>query len=301
MPRELDNLDDIRKIATDLLRRADVDDVLPTPVDRLVEVSGLEQSGDWTLTESKIAQAPKEIRKLLRSAARKIVGTLDRREKVIYIAPEVQGTAKGKFVQLHETMHHEMDWQRDLLVLADSNRELAPSVQQRFEQEANQGAAELMFQVDFFDRLARDYPTDISTPITLASLMGASIHSSIRRWVEGHPGAVAVVVLESEPVSTFQAKLQRQYVTQSPTWQTRIGPTPFRAVMSQAVMPFLADLVDPWAGDIDTDWTVPGRDGEARSVRVQSFNNGYNTFLLLWQPRRESFVARHRRRSTIVI
>jgi IrrE N-terminal-like domain len=197
--KSLENLNEIRDVARALLLKADADDRLPTPVDDIVAGCGLLESDDYLLSESKVSQAPRQLRKLLRSAGRKIRGALDRRERVLHVSPAIDIPAQRQFVKCHEAMHDALPWQRDLLVLGDTSLTLAPDVEFLFEREANQGGAELLFQVDLLSRIARDYPTDITTPVALAELFGASIHATFRRWIEVHSDPVCGMVLGPDP------------------------------------------------------------------------------------------------------
>lgn len=295
MTQPLDNLNEIRNVAAALLRKADVDERLPTPVDDLVAAAGLLETDDYVLSESKIRQAPKELRRLLRNAGRRIRGVLDRRERVLHVNPEVDIPARRQFIRCHEILHDILPWQRDLLVLGDTNKTLAPQVKFRFEQEANQGAAELLFQVNLLKRIARDYPTDIATPVELASMFGASIHATFRRWVEHHRGLVCGIVLGPNPISTSPLAFQRFEVPQSSGWEEQFGSRCFPDQLSAHEYPFLGAPTE-----VDCEWTLNDLAGSTNTLRVQSLMNGYRTFVLLWLPARESFIARHRRRRRIV-
>jgi hypothetical protein len=301
MTQPLENLAEIRKVASVLLRKADVDERLPTPVDDIVAVSGLIEDADYVLSEAKIRNAPRELRRLLRSAGRKIRGALDRRERILHVNPEVQVPGQRQFIRCHETMHNALPWQRELEVLGDTNKTLAPSIDLRFEQEANQGAAELLFQVALLTRVARDYPTDITTPIRLADMFGASIHATFRRWIEQHPSAVSGVVLAPEPVGASLSAFRRFEVVESVRWRRQFGPNRFPARLNTVSHPFIAHLRSPSSGKVDSAWDLTDIDGKPTRLRVQSFNNSYRTFVLLWVPSKESFIARHRRRDRIVI
>src|SRR6266567_8331863 len=80
-----DSLARVREIAAALLRNADADGRLPTPVDDLISAAGLVESGEYVLSESRIRQAPRELRQLLRAAGRKVRGILDRRERIVHV------------------------------------------------------------------------------------------------------------------------------------------------------------------------------------------------------------------------
>lgn len=294
MPARLDNLNEIRDVAQRVLRRASVDERLPTPVDELVSAAGLSEDDDYLLTESKLALAPKELRRLLRSAGRKVRGALDRRERILHVNPSIEVPAQREFVRCHETMHDALPWQRDLLVLGDTARTLAPEIEFRFEQEANQGAAELLFQLDFLNRIARDYRTEIATPVALAAMFGASIHATFRRWIEGHAGSVCGIVLTPEPVSVAPLVFDRHELVMSVDWGSQFSSSLFPKRLTSSSHPFLSKLSPPWPQDLDIEWQLLDIDGDMSRVRIQSFCNTYRTFVLLWVPRRESFIARHR-------
>jgi hypothetical protein len=297
--KPLENLDDIRNVARAVLRKADASDRLPTPVDDIVAGSGLVESDDYILSESKILQAPRELRKLLRSAGRKIRGALDRRERVLHVSPSIDLPAQRQFLRCHGTMHDALPWQRDLM--GDTNRTLAPDIEFRFEREANQGGAELLFQLDLLARVARDYPTDITTPVSLAALFGASIHATFRRWIEAHAKPVCGLVLDPRPVSTSPPTFRRFEIVESESWKSRYGHNRFPTQLASTTYGFLAPLGSLWPGEIDVYWALDDRNEEMTTVRVQSFCNTYRVLVLLWLPAKESFIARHRARPNIEV
>lgn len=301
MIKPLDNLDDIRDVARAVLRKADVADRLPTPVDDIVAGCGLLESDDYILSESKILQAPRELRRLLQSAGRKIRGALDRRERVLHVSPSIDVPAQRQFVRCHEAMHDALPWQRDLVVLGDTNRTLAPDVEFVFEREANQGGAELLFQLDLLARVARDYPIDISTPVRLADLFGASIHATFRRWIEDNTNPVCGLVLDPQPLTTSALAFRRFELVESKSWIGRYGPNRFPTRLASPSYGFLSQLGLAGSGDIDAYWGLDDRNAEMTTVRVQSFCNTYRVFVLLWLPAKESFIARHRARPRLEV
>ena len=301
MVKPLENLDDIRDVAQTVLRKADVAERLPTPVDDIIASCGLLESDDYVLSESKIAQAPRELRSILRAAGRKIRGALDRRERVLHVSPLIDHPAQRQFVRCHEAMHDALPWQRDLLVLGDTKRTLAPDIEFTFEREANQGGAELLFQLDLLKRIARDYPVDISTPVQLSALFGASIHSTFRRWVEGNGSPVCGLVIDPKPLIDSPPAYRRYELVESQSWTQRYGPNRFPTRLDSRTQSFLAPLGLPGSTDINLSWGLHDRNAAMTTVNVQSLSNTYRVFVLLWLPTKESFIARHRARPRLVV
>ncbi|MEL6893849.1 MAG: ImmA/IrrE family metallo-endopeptidase [Actinomycetota bacterium] len=289
---DLDNGDDIASSVERLLRIADVNERLPTPVADIVSAAGLVKTDQVLLSDSMIAKAPKHLRKLLRSAARKVVGVLDRRERVIQIDPS-SSTGRENFVTCHEVAHDIFPWQRDLQVLGDTSQTLTATVTNRFEREANQGGAEILFQLDLFRRVAGDFPIDLATPVELSAMFGASIHASFRRWVEGLDVPACGLVMD--PALDVGGRRRRHEHIDSGPWRRQFGRR--RLPIRIGVDDHAFAGADNGSGDMLL--TDLARDPVA--LRWQTLSTPYRTFALLWVPTKSSFVARHRRRATLLI
>jgi hypothetical protein len=294
----LRSCEDIRKAAHALLMKADVAERLPTPVDDLVSAAGLMEADDYEINESLIQKMPRYLRGVVRGAARKITGLLDRREQVISIDQSLDERRK-KFVKLHEVSHHIFPWQRELQVLADTAKTLSPSIKMLFEREANQGAAELFFQVDLLKRVARDYPLHRTTPFELGELFGSSAHAAFRHWIGSHPGCVCGFVLDKHYVARGEIIFKRFECIPSSDWSEQFGNRVFPQTLPISTFSFLGPLVTG-RDDVETDWTLDDLNMIPRTVNVQSFSNGYNNFVMVWVPEQESFVARLRKKPRIV-
>lgn len=234
MLEDLDSAADIDRRVARLLRLADAGERLPTPVEDIAAAAGLVQTDEIVVSESMIKRAPKEMRRLLRSAERKIAGALDRRERVIQIAA-IHTTGRQRFVACHEVAHDIFPWQRDLAVLGDDQKTLSPQVAATFEREANQGAAEILFQQDLLARIAKDYPIRISTPVELATLFEASIHATFRRWTESIDAAACGLVLDTKLTGGSRKRYEQVPTTR---WQQQFGPRSFPEEMSAKRFPF---------------------------------------------------------------
>src|SRR5665811_1676450 len=171
MLENLGSAGEIDRQVDQLLRAADAYGRYPTAVDDILAAAKLTQVDDYVLDDSKIAKAPAYLRSLLRSAKQKIQGLVDRREKVVHISPDIDHEARRRFVKLHETTHSILPHQQDL-VYADTNETLSLATKRLFEQEANQGAAELLFQRAHFGRDANDLEISLASVWLLAERYG---------------------------------------------------------------------------------------------------------------------------------
>ncbi|MDQ2983077.1 MAG: hypothetical protein M3R70_03990 [Actinomycetota bacterium] len=182
-----------------LLAEADARGRLPTPVEDIVAAAGLQRGGDEVFDEATLARAPSELRAAIKGLAGKVRAMLDRREREVYVHPEIQLAGRVNFQTLHEVAHDILPWQ-SALAYADDDLRLSWSTRISFEQEANQTAAELLFQRGLFTRMAADYAIGFAGVIELSEQIGASIHAAARRYAETHRAAVCALVLDSKPV-----------------------------------------------------------------------------------------------------
>lgn len=250
---------DIDEIVERLLERAGAVGRFPTPVDDLVAAAGLAESQDYVLTDEAIAQAPAQLRDLLRSGRDKILGLVDRRERVIHISPSIDHPGRRSFVKMHEVAHHVLPWQREL-VYADDDDSLSPSVRAQFEREANYGAAALLFQGSQFDRSITQLPVRLESIDMLAGVFGASFRATARRYGERHSRAVLLAAFEGGQGGRWQ----RREVSASVQWQRRFGMPAWPGVMTEDQFPVLAHVRQGSQGAVR--WR--DQDGQAAEVSV---------------------------------
>lgn len=270
-----------------LLRAADAYGRFPTPVDDLVRAANLAQANDFVLDESMIVKAPSHLRSLLRSAKRKIQGIIDRRERVVHLSPEIENEGKRRFVMLHETAHDIFPHQQDLLY-AESHETLAPTTKHLFEQEANQGAAELLFQRTWFQKDANDLEVSVATVQYLAQRYGSSFHSAFRRYAETVAVPVAAVVFDRSPLQLTPKTWKREEAMASRAWQQRFGRPTWPRAMDVTSHPFIAALDYPALSEM----AFTDLNGATVNVRVETHTNGYKRFLLLWVPKKKLLAPR---------
>ncbi|MBW3537182.1 MAG: ImmA/IrrE family metallo-endopeptidase [Actinobacteria bacterium] len=293
MLEDLESAKSIERACDRLLTVADARGVLPTPVDRLVAAAELTEPEQSALSPSVIEQLPAHLQRVVSRLKRKVHAVLDRRAREIHLNPAHDVAGQGAFKRLHETSHYIFEWQNDL-AYADDSLTLSPTVQRLQEQEANQGAAELLFQRGFFSEMASDYPVGFSTVIELSQTFGSSIHSAFRRYVESHRGALAGVVLAPGPCQLEPLAFRRCEALCSGAWREQFeDPRAWPTVLARAPFGFVdqaqaAEIVKTPAGDLA--WR--DRNQEELTLRVEAFHNTYRTFVLIWKPQRETFKRR---------
>jgi hypothetical protein len=113
------------------------------------------------LSDSVLAEAPAHLREKMRKLRLKVRAVLDRDAREIHIDPGLHITGQVAFKKLHEVGHDICWWQRDR-GYADDDETLSWSTNQRIECEANQTAAELLFQRKFFQDAAAQYEIGIA-------------------------------------------------------------------------------------------------------------------------------------------
>lgn len=282
MLNDLEAAKSIDKRVDRLLRAADAYGRFPTPVDDIVAAAKLTLVDDLVLDDSKIAKAPLYLRSLLRSAKQKIQGLVDRRERVVHISPDIEHEAKRRFVKLHETTHDILPHQQDL-VYADTHETLSLATKRLFEREANQGAAELLFQRKHFMHDANDHEIGMATVWLLAERYGSSFHAALRRYAECHDAAVAAIVFNPTPVALTPKTWKREEAMATRAWQDRFGSMKWPFRMDTVTHPFVAALDFPLSEIAMVDLT-----GDKVTVRIETQSNGYKRFALVWiQPQRK--------------
>ena len=297
MLEDLDSHRDIARLTDRLLRRADAYGRLPTPVEDILAAAELEEAPDTFLSESSIARMPAHMHGVLRRVAGKVHAALDRRTRVVHINPATDLAGQKAFKRLHETSHDLFPWQHvdeGKVGFADNEMTLSLRTTILLEREANQGAAELLFQRERFVEIAADYATGCASVIELANRFGASRHATFRRYVETHRGTVAGVVLGPRPCEREPLAFQRREAMCSATWRERFeDPAGWPAVLRAQPYSFVeqaraCDAFGPPTGE----WTHIDLNNEPAALRVDAMSNSYRTFVLVWQPQRERFKRR---------
>jgi hypothetical protein len=289
MLEDLDSAAEIARLTDGLLRRADAAGQWPTPVDAIVAATALSEPTESPLSASVLREAPKHLRKaiaLLTSS--KVRALLDRRERAVYVDGSIGHEGRRSFLRLHEVTHDLLPWQQEL-AYADDDATLSRSIRMRFEREANQGAAELLFQGRRFAEMAGGFRVDMASVCQLADDVGASLQATLRRFCETHHAPVCGVVLDPSPAGREPLRFRRREVSQSRAWTARFGCS-WPAMLSVEGFPFLA-AAEPGAQRTREALAVtwPDLDCEPVDIRAEALSNRFGVLLLLWVPQRERF------------
>jgi Zn-dependent peptidase ImmA (M78 family) len=244
-----------------LLREANALGVLPTPVDRLLEivkVTSIEAIPD----ESFLASLPAQTRSIFKSAWQKVRGIADLRENVIYVAKDSR-TGRALFAKCHELGHQTIPWHR-FDVYLDTDETLRPDAKAMFEHQANYFGAETIFQVDRFRMMARDYRPTFDAIFTLADRHGASKQATAWRFVEDQDEALAL--LQYYPTGALDP--QEQIVFN--LWRS-VGSPAFNRRIHGIDIPLQLTSAHPWHAAYQTNRICQGTDNLVVDGRATPF------------------------------
>ena len=282
-PEELDN---VKKHARKLLNEADALGQLPTPVDRLVSTAKLIVNQEVSLSqdESLLTRFSSNIGKIARPhlhGVKKLLGLLHVPSGEIWI-DHSQHESKKSFIKLHETAHGFMPHQKKMFeFMEDGMLELDSEIEDKFEREANNFAAETLFQLDKFEKMAADYQISIKTPLDLSKKFGASVYSSMRRYIQTHfaPLALAVYDPPNSANGSSQYRLRRDPM-HSPAFMQRFGAIRFPITCAES--DYLGSIL--WnKSKLHTynSCAVKDLNGDIHECAIHIFSNSYEKFMMI--------------------
>lgn len=277
--------DEIKHYCDRLLQTADVSDVYPTPIDRIVEAAELVKTGDLPLSLIKEEALPQRFWKLIKNSLSDLASIvragLFPKEKTIFINPKAP-TASIPFVTLHECVHSILPWQQKTFVYLDDEKTLDPQTRYKFEREANFGAGYLLWQGENYIKKGLDMPLNVATPVYLANLFGGSIHSSMRYYVENHKAPVGLLVFQPNSNTSFDLlnRYRLRYFASSINFRERFVDRNFSFKEADInillTRPSGFDLY--WYGEILLDIN-----NETVLFEYSGYETPYNIFILLAQ------------------
>ncbi len=208
-----------------LLRKASAVGRFPTPVDDLVRAAKLEVSRESALSRigldglyRRLPNALKLAPDLIKRAASKVLGLLDRPDRVIHLDPTLH-PKRRPYITMHEVGHEFLPHQRSTFqILEDSDSELDPGTDDLFEREANVFASEVLFQGDLFTKEAADFAISIDVPVDLSRKYGTSVYATARRYVSTHYLPCALIVFDASRDAEGDPFLALRRVIMSPSF-----------------------------------------------------------------------------------
>jgi Zn-dependent peptidase ImmA (M78 family) len=192
---------------------------------------------------------------------------------------------RKRFGIFHEIGHFISPEHRDLFTDTDATLSWLNKV--RMEREANEIAAELVFQGNRFTEESLNAATSIRTVLELAPRYGASYESALRRYTERHVLPVALAVFDKVPRDSGdehedEIEFKLQYTITSPTFRRKY----FSALASKEPVSqsdFFGDRSYP--NDIEEQrLTVEAGDGHAWNFETEIFTNSYKLFQFILRP-----------------
>lgn len=289
MLNDLDSGPDIARHTEKLLRRADARGRLPTPVEDIIVAARLVEPKDSLLSDSALRDVPEHLARKIRKLRFKAHAVLDRKTREIHISPDIEHEGQRRFKRCHEVTHAVLPWQQDT-AYADDAVTLSWSARQLFEQEANQGGAELLFQRQLYQDMAADYPVGFDAIIELADKFGSSYHASFRRYVETHRGRVAGLVLEKSPCQSSPLGYRRKEAISSTTWTDRYDrPADWPKLICAAPYAFVSGIPQLAGLPMRSALPYPNLNNESTTLQVEMWSNGYRVFALMWVAQRQRF------------
>jgi transcriptional regulator with XRE-family HTH domain len=278
----------VAAVAERALEWAGAVEVLPTPLDELAKAAGILEIRD-------AAAIPEEIATKKPPVWKRILGAIVFPEKTIYVDRKNQLDARANFTEAHEIAHSLLPW-HEAVYRFDDERQLFFDSRDELELEANYAAAHMIFQGRRYHERALQNEVSIATPIDLAHHYGASLHASIRYYVEGHPDPVAVLV--AGRYTQFNGTLPIWTSFESESFRERFGR--FVDQLPGAALPVtdptstlgrIAAGVLETPGVVSDTTTLLDLNGDAKRFRAEAFFNQYSVFMFV-SPRSRAKLGR---------
>jgi len=271
-------------LADRALRRAGALGKLPTPIEDLIRAAGVKAETDTEgIVQRFVSTLNEQSRSWFKSAIQKIRGIADLRQRAIYVPPDK--APRQLFASAHEFGHEEIPWHHVITndvaaYYTDDDYSLGPSVQEKFDIEANFFASEIIFQGKRFVTQARDYKPSLDAVFLLADSHGASRQATLHRFVEAQDEILAAI---SYLPSKYVVDNNGFSVLRAPRL---IGTPKFLSKYGNVQIPEDLTSSHAWAAARDAEEVCEGEiglhcDGSLVKFQWQSWWNGYALLILM--------------------
>jgi hypothetical protein len=193
-----------------------------------------------------------------------------------------------RFSVLHEVGHYVLPKHRRVYV--DTDETLSWRSRVEMEREANQMAAELLFQGNRFTEESLAFPLSCRTVHELAPKYGASYESGIRRYVERHVLPCAVIVYDKVPGNPEEddvedAQYKIHYTIASPSFsKSYFTAVESREPFSKGAEIFKVHAARNVSSISETQLVVEKADKGSWHFETELFTNGYKIFQFVVRP-----------------
>jgi transcriptional regulator with XRE-family HTH domain len=173
----------IRAYVLALLRRADALDLVPTPIDQVLEVARLVSVGEIRLDPEERRKLRHRFGNLVDHVWTRLQGMIHFGAREVWINPDMY-PLRQRFVLGHEIGHCVLPEHREIFAYLDDEKRLRPDVHEFYERQANQASIELLAQGDLLRREADDSSLTMGLIDDLAKEFAISMQATARRIVE---------------------------------------------------------------------------------------------------------------------
>jgi Zn-dependent peptidase ImmA (M78 family) len=276
---ELPHSKDIDKVSFNLLKGSKSFDVFPTPVDKIVQYGEAVINNNINITSIHESYLKKATDALFK-AVTKVRGLFDRTTRTIYLDQSLL-PARKNFVKLHEVGHGVLPWQRKVHdVIEDDDDSLSAYTIEEFEAEANYFASVTLFQHDRFTNELNKLNLGIESAMHLSKLFGASIHATLRRYVECSEKRCALIVLNGRTSPSLDPKCSKRDFFSSIKFFKTFGALSLPEEFDPS-WAFVPHVFFRKRGIIKGTLALSTENGIV-DFNYHFFNNTYNSFVLLY-------------------
>lgn len=195
----------IRGYVLALLRRADALELVPTPLDQVLEVARLVDAGEIRLDPDERRKLRHRFGDLVDHVWTRLQGVIHFGSREIWINPDMY-PMRQRFVLGHEIGHYVLPEHRETFAYLDDKKRLAPTVRDLYERQANQASIELLAQGDRLRREADDSALTMDVIGRLADRFAISIQATARRIVEEtRQDCALAIAFRSSPAAPLTA------------------------------------------------------------------------------------------------
>lgn len=247
----------------------------PTDEHKLLSFLGLKQLSFDFKEELDFPEIDPRSRKDLRAV-------LSRKERIVAVDSDLKEN-RSRFSVLHEVGHFILPEHHDRLFFPDYDETLSWWTRVRLEREANQIAADLLFQGRRFTDESIDHPIAFRTILDLAPRFGASYEATARRYAERHILPCAVLIYDkiskTNEIDFDEDTYRLQYTVASGPFRKQffrgLDCTPNRFTASELYKP-------KYWGEVTQGELIVEQDSSSSwRFETESFSNNYKIFQLV--------------------